>query len=343
MKVALLVAIAVAVLPPMAHDQVLPPRSVTPPAPVAAQACVTCHGALGEGAAATGAPRIAGQSQHYLAKQLESYVNGSRRSPVMESVAKGLPPDIRAAVAAYYSQVDAPVAGGTSTRRSRRGLELATSGDSARRVQACGNCHGPGGTGEPPLMPYLAGLDAGYLARELAAWKAGTRTNDAGQQMKAVADALNGEDVAAVAAYYASLPPPKPAPLQLVIAPDRRALPAPGAAAAGTQREQATPARVGAGQGAATGGGAEGPGGDKPSEQRNRGGDAAKKGRTSASRRDRRASGRQQGDSGAAVGDTAIIASGSYGCAACLTVRLARDDARHIAHFLHLRQSADAR
>src|SRR4051794_12931369 len=77
-------------------------------APDAAQVCVGCHGAQGEGNAAVGAPRIAGQSAYYLAKQLDSYSNGNRRNAVMEPIAKGLAPDARTALASYYSQLSAP-------------------------------------------------------------------------------------------------------------------------------------------------------------------------------------------------------------------------------------------
>ena len=99
---------------------------------------------------------------------------------------------------------------------------LAIQGSAERRVQACINCHGPGGSGEPPAYPYLAGLDAKYIAAALQAWKDGTRTNDTGQQMLGIARALTPEDVAAVADYFASLPPPKPSPLDIVQAPAAR-------------------------------------------------------------------------------------------------------------------------
>ena len=227
-------ASVVGALPQTAHAQAAKPAPASQlQAPPAAQACVACHGAQGEGNPVAGSPRIAGQSQYYILKQLESYANGSRRNAVMEPIAKGLSADVRAAVAAYYSQIDAPAAKSASSSGSPRGRVLAMTGDPQRRVQACINCHGPGGVGEPPAMPYLAGLDATYLSAALNAWKDGTRRNDAGQQMATIAKAMTPEDVAAVAQYYASLPPPKPAPLNLVQAPVPQKQPAP---ASGTSK-----------------------------------------------------------------------------------------------------------
>jgi cytochrome c553 len=225
-----------------AHAQVVVPSGQTPAQahrPALAQHCVACHGKYGEGGGVPGAPRIAGQSSHYIEKQLQSYANGSRRNRAMEAMAKAMSPQDRSAFAAYYSQLhaaaqkDAGATGGAVTA-VERGRMLAIEGDPTRRVQACINCHGPDGVGEPPSIPYLAGLDQGYLIAALYAWQQGTRQNDAGQQMATAVNRMAAEDVAAVAQYYAALPPPEPAPGNVVTpvaartAPDSGAGPSPG-------------------------------------------------------------------------------------------------------------------
>lgn len=232
-------------------------------APPATQACVGCHGARGGGNPDAGAPRIAGQSQRYLRKQLDSFAQGSRRSAVMQPIARGLPPEVRSSVAAYFAGLDTP-GGRISGEPPARGRALALQGDNALGVQACRNCHGPGGVGEPPNIPYLAGLDANYLAKELRAWKEGTRTNDAGQQMFRVATALPASDIEAVARYYESLPPPAPPPHELVQAPPPRTRPQGPARTAPARRESSQGSGVE--QGAPTTGGAQGPGGGGASE-----------------------------------------------------------------------------
>ena len=137
----------------------------------------------------------------------------------------------------------------------------ATTGDNALRVQACANCHGPGGVGEPPMYPYLAGLDAAYITSALNEWKNGSRRNDAGAQMATVASALSADDVAAVARYFAAMTAPKPAPQNIVQAPP----PKPAAPAAPvTSGAPANPPpgkAVGVEQGQSTTGGTQGPGG----------------------------------------------------------------------------------
>jgi cytochrome c553 len=153
----------------------------------------------------------------------------------MEAMAKALSPRDMADFATYYAQLDAPAAKiGSATEISAEQMErvrlLALKGSHERPVQACLNCHGPNGAGEPPTIPYLSGLDAGYLIAAMNAWKDGSRKNDAGQQMATVVQPMTADDIAAVAHYYASLPPPKPTPPDIVTPPASPKLPTPASA-----------------------------------------------------------------------------------------------------------------
>jgi len=76
----------------------------------------------------------------------------------------------------------------------------ATLGDNELRVQACQNCHGPGGSARPPYTPYLAGLDREYLRGELLAFRSGARRTDPSGQMNFIARHLSEADIAALAA-----------------------------------------------------------------------------------------------------------------------------------------------
>ena len=76
-------------------------------------------------------------------------------------------------------------------------------------VPACSSCHGMKGEGQADLVSArLAGLDAGYILRQLAGFADGTRKNDT---MQPVASALTEAERKAVASYYATLPIPKAA------------------------------------------------------------------------------------------------------------------------------------
>ncbi|KAG1458473.1 hypothetical protein G6F57_014679 [Rhizopus arrhizus] len=74
-----------------------------------APACITCHGARGEGNPAAGFPQLAGIGAKYLAEQLEAMANGSRVSPVMAATAKALDPAQQQAVASYYASLPSPL------------------------------------------------------------------------------------------------------------------------------------------------------------------------------------------------------------------------------------------
>ena len=184
-------------------------REGVPGAGVAA--CAGCHGSHGEGNGSVGGPRLAGQSDLYLEAQLAAYANGTRRDPIMLPIAKGLAKDQRRAVAVYLSRLSPPGAPPeqTSDRAVQdRGAHLAWFGDEALHVQACANCHGAAGLGEPPRIPYLAGQSATFLAASLHAWKDGRRNTDASGQMTEIARNLPDADIAALAAYYAAEKPP---------------------------------------------------------------------------------------------------------------------------------------
>jgi cytochrome c553 len=74
-------------------------------------------------------------------------------------------------------------------------------GDAAKNLPSCNNCHGPGGAGEPPAIPYLAGQYAHYTAFELQMWRSGFRKSSP-EAMAQVARQLDDQDSAAVAAYF---------------------------------------------------------------------------------------------------------------------------------------------
>ncbi|HEY4583732.1 MAG TPA: c-type cytochrome [Lysobacter sp.] len=79
---------------------------------------------------------------------------------------------------------------------------IARSGAGA--ATACANCHGAQGEGQSSF-PRLAGLDAGYLARQLDDFASDRRANAV---MGPIAKALSTVDRRAMAAYYAGMSPP---------------------------------------------------------------------------------------------------------------------------------------
>src|SRR2546425_1087395 len=87
------------------------------------------------------------------------------------SFAQPATPGQRSGRAPYYPRKTPPPAKDAArSATTKRGPTLATAGDESLHVQACQNCHGPGGTGFGNLVPYLAGLDAKYLDAALHEW-----------------------------------------------------------------------------------------------------------------------------------------------------------------------------
>jgi cytochrome c553 len=66
----------------------------------------------------------------------------------------------------------------------------------------CAACHGVAGISAVPMYPNLAGQKEAYTVNQLKAFKAGTRKNAI---MGPMAMGLSDEDIANIAAYYASL------------------------------------------------------------------------------------------------------------------------------------------
>jgi cytochrome c553 len=126
--------------------------------------CASCHGADGAGAADGSTPRIAGQHQSVVRKQLDDFRSGRRVNFRMSELADrhhlATPQDV-ADVAIYVSQL--PAAG-------QRGL-----GDGTRATAGallfgarCASCHrADGGGNAAKAVPRLAGQHYGYLVRQM--------------------------------------------------------------------------------------------------------------------------------------------------------------------------------
>lgn len=73
-------------------------------------------------------------------------------------------------------------------------------------ASSCAACHGPDGNSAVPNVPKLAGLDSAYLLKQLQDFQSKRRNSDV---MAPLVDALSADDLADIAAFFASQ---KPAP-----------------------------------------------------------------------------------------------------------------------------------
>ena len=93
----------------------------------------------------------------------------------------------------------------TDQALSANGRLVALSGGAGGAVHACFSCHGLDGGGDGVAAPKLAGLQVGYLQKQMEDYATGLRPDAV---MTPVAKALDHRARNAVAAYYAGLPTP---------------------------------------------------------------------------------------------------------------------------------------
>ncbi|WP_241144731.1 c-type cytochrome, partial [Achromobacter xylosoxidans] len=166
------------------------------------QACVACHGQAGITPSGGIFPNLAGLTAEYIAKQLADFRQGTRKQPLMNTIAQGLSEQEIGQLAAYYGSLAGPPlhvgeAGGEAARK------LDQVGDGTRALPACANCHGLRGLGEGPLLPRLAGQSKEYFADQINAFRNGSRQNDDVGVMRAFAQRLTDSEVEALGQYYA--------------------------------------------------------------------------------------------------------------------------------------------
>jgi cytochrome c oxidase subunit 2 len=141
--------------------------------------CGSCHGSSGEGNAALGAPRLAGQQPLYLLTQLQNFKAGRRGydprdtyGSQMRAILAGVDEREFEALAAHFAgqELDPqPVAAAKPV------------GDGAALYQGtCAACHGPDARGFSHLKtPDLSILTADYIDRQLLHYQQELRGADA--------------------------------------------------------------------------------------------------------------------------------------------------------------------
>ncbi len=71
-------------------------------------------------------------------------------------------------------------------------------------VSECAACHGEDGIARDMEVPHLAGQNERYLYNQMLAFRSGKRPH---KEMRVMSRQMSNEEMAALAAYYAALPP----------------------------------------------------------------------------------------------------------------------------------------
>jgi cytochrome c553 len=173
-----------------------------------AAACGACHGVDGNSSDAQ-YPKLAGQSEQYIVRQLQNFKSGARKNPIMLGMATPLSEQDMHDIAAYFSS-QKRLPGVADQALVEAGQKLYREGDTKRGVPACMACHGPDGMGNPGAMyPALDSQHAQYVETQLKNWHNGDAwgTDAHAQIMPTIAKQLSADDIAAVASYIEGLHP----------------------------------------------------------------------------------------------------------------------------------------
>jgi len=137
--------------------------------------CAACHGPQGEGNATMNGPKLAGQADWYLKRQIMSYKNGLRGAHEDDAIGRAMigmvatltdEAAVDNVVAHIQTLPDNPAAS-TIEGDVEHGKKLYT---------VCAYCHGGDGMGRQALnAPRIAGSSDWYLARQLQYFKDGVR------------------------------------------------------------------------------------------------------------------------------------------------------------------------
>ncbi len=181
-----------------------------------ATTCIGCHGVNGNSVVPS-FPKLAGQGEAYLLKQLQDFKSGARVDGMMTGIVAPLEGADMANLAAYYAVQT--VSQGTAKKDANiaLGQKIYRGGKKETSVTACIACHGPQGKGIPSAgFPALSSQHAVYIAKQLKAFRQDSinaqtgvnnpsRANDYEGMMINFTKSLTNAEIDAVSEYIAGL------------------------------------------------------------------------------------------------------------------------------------------
>jgi len=164
--------------------------------PPKAATCAACHGPKGNPTMPE-VPALAGQTARYIYLQLKDFQEGRRSNLLMTPMSKDLSRDEMRELGAWFaSQKSNPVPFQPDAAKAKLGKAKADE-------TLCTMCHLGGFAGQNEI-PRVAGQPFDYVVKQLRAFKARERTNDAGN-MTSVSSTLTDADIDNLGHYLAGL------------------------------------------------------------------------------------------------------------------------------------------
>ena len=169
--------------------------------------CAACHGMDGNSTVPTW-PKLAGQHEQYLVRQVSLIKSGARMVPEMAGITPGLSEQGIEDISAYFAS-QANNGGVADQALVKMGERIYRAGNAESGVPACMACHGPAGEGNPLSgYPALAGQHAVYTAKMLTRFRSGENYGEKDAPSKIMngsAGELTDEEIQAVASYIQGL------------------------------------------------------------------------------------------------------------------------------------------
>ncbi len=137
--------------------------------------CSACHGSQGEGNPATNGPKLSGQGDWYLKRQLSYFKQGTRGTHDQDIYGKQMAP--MAATLANDAAMDDVIAYIKTLPDTPAPPTLKSNGANGRKLYVtCVTCHGPDGRGtQATNAPRLTGMSDWYMVTQLKNFKQGIR------------------------------------------------------------------------------------------------------------------------------------------------------------------------
>jgi len=172
--------------------------------------CGGCHGDDGNSFAAD-FPRLAGQYEAYIVKQVRDFQSGHRaNNDTMAGMAMTIASveDAKDIGAYFHNQKMAkdPLTK-VDKKLAANGEKLFKNGNPATGVYGCVNCHGERGKGKSKSIaqfPVIGGQHRDYIIKNLSDFKSGSRSNDPAGMMAAIAKKLSDDEIKALAEYLSA-------------------------------------------------------------------------------------------------------------------------------------------
>lgn len=173
--------------------------------------CAACHGTDGNSAIPMN-PKLAGQHQGYLVKQLQEFKLASqtggqegRNNAIMNGQAMMLSEQDMVDISAYFSSQQLKI-GETPEDVVAAGEALYRGGDAARGITACIACHSGDGKGMNLAgFPVISGQHATYTKTQLEMFRSGQRNNDLNGMMRGISVKLTDADISILSQYLEGL------------------------------------------------------------------------------------------------------------------------------------------